>query len=148
MKNTEYLIVPLLQGFYWFDEGLQGYLRSRGWSEITRSQSMIMVSVITGTRNPSDIARALGISRQAVHATIEQMVKMDILELVDDPADGRAKMVKLSKSGEMRRKDARRAVALLARELAARIGKQNVDNLMKAFAADWGEPLTAFPPKR
>jgi DNA-binding MarR family transcriptional regulator len=148
MQSPSYLIVPLLQGFYWFDEGLQNYLRAKGWSEVTHAQSMIMVNVITGTRKPSDIARVLGISRQAVHATIEQMIAMDLVELVDDPDDGRAKILKLSAGGERRRKDARRAVMLLTRELSARIGKQNVQNLFKAFSIDWGKPPDRFPPPK
>ncbi|HKD22355.1 MAG TPA: MarR family winged helix-turn-helix transcriptional regulator [Rhizomicrobium sp.] len=148
MQSPSYLIVPLLQGFYWFDEGLQNYLRAKGWSKVTRAQSMIMVNVITGTRKPSDIARVLGISRQAVHATIEQMIEMDLVKLVDDPEDGRAKILELSEGGERRRKDARRAVVMLTKELSTRIGKQNVQNLLKAFSVDWGKPPDRFPQKK
>ena len=36
METARYLIVPLLQAFFWFDDGLQAYLRSRGWDHITR----------------------------------------------------------------------------------------------------------------
>jgi len=147
MQSTDYLIVPLLQGFYWFDEGLQNYFRSRGWSGVTRPQSMIMVNIILGTTRPSEIARKLGISRQAVHATIAQMVEMNMLELIDDPEDGRSKILKIGKTGGERRRDARRAVMLLTNELARRIGKQNVENLMKAFAEDWGDPPSKFPAK-
>ena len=146
MEEPSYLIVPLLQGFFWFDEGLQNYLRRRGWSEITRPQSMVMVSVITGTTRPADIARQLGISRQAIHVTINQMVAMDLLELRDDPKDQRSKIVGISRTGERRRNDARQAVRMLTEELSRRIGARNVRNLLTAFAKDWGEPI-AFDDK-
>jgi hypothetical protein len=38
MQGAESLIVPLLQAFFWFDDGLQTFLQSRGWDEVTRSQ--------------------------------------------------------------------------------------------------------------
>lgn len=141
MESSSYLIVPLLQGFYWFDEGLQSYLRKRGWSDITRPQSMVMVNVISGVTRPSDIARMLGVSRQAIHVTIGQMVKMDLLELKDDPNDLRSKIVAISKRGKRTRKDARRAVRMLTEELGRRIGERNVRNLIQAFAKDWGAPV-------
>ncbi len=48
METTRYLIVPLLQAFCWFDDGLQAFLQKRGWAHITRPQSMVMVNVLTG----------------------------------------------------------------------------------------------------
>ncbi len=145
MLSPNYLIVPLLEAFYWFDEGLQNYLRQQGWSEVTRPQSMIMVNVVLGVTKSSEIARRLGISRQAVHSTIEQMVAMDLLTLEEDPNDRRSKVIGISQLGNRRRQDAQRAMRHLTKELARRIGKKNVENLMTAFAQDWGAPLSKFP---
>ncbi len=140
METTRYLIVPLLQAFCWFDDGLQAFLQKRGWAHVTRPQSMVMVNVLTGVRRPSEIARNVGVSRQAIHTTITQMVQMGMLEMRDDPADKRSKIVALSPKGHTMRKDADTAVDALTAELIRRIGKENVANLSKAFAADWGEP--------
>ncbi len=145
MHSPDYLIVPLLEAFYWFDEGLQNYLRQQGWSEVTRPQSMIIVNVVMGVTKPSEIARRLGISRQAVHTTIEQMVAMDILTLEHDPTDRRAKVIGFSKRGRQRRQDAQTAMKYLTKELARRIGAQNIENLRIAFAENWGAPLAEFP---
>lgn len=144
MIAANYLIVPLLQGFFWFDDGLQAYLQARGWHNVTRPQSMVMVNVVTGVRKPSDIARNLGISRQAVHTTINQMVEMGMFEMQDDPADGRSKIVTITEKGHRMRKDADAAMAVLSEELRRRIGKTAVDNLMKAFTPEWGEPMARF----
>ena len=84
-EDIKHLILSLLQGFYWFDEGLQNYLRSKGWPAVTRPQSMVMANVVLGFRRPSDIARNMDVSRQAIHATTNQMVKLGMLALVDDP---------------------------------------------------------------
>ncbi|MCC7274519.1 MAG: winged helix-turn-helix transcriptional regulator [Alphaproteobacteria bacterium] len=141
METTRYLIVPLLQAFCWFDDGLQAFLQKRGWAHVTRPQSMVMVNVLTGVRRPSEIARNVGVSRQAMHTTIGQMIEMGMLEMRDDPADKRSKIVALSAKGHTMRKDADMAVEALTGELIRRIGKENVANLSKAFAADWGAPL-------
>jgi DNA-binding MarR family transcriptional regulator len=145
MDRAETFILPLLQAFFWFDDGLQSYLQSKGWSQVTRPQSMVMANVVIGVQNPSDIARNLGISRQAVHTTINQMVKMGMLELRQDETDGRAKTVVLSEVGAEMRADANAVMVALVDELRQRIGARNVDNLVKAFSQDWGAPLTVWP---
>jgi DNA-binding MarR family transcriptional regulator len=140
--QSTHLIVPLLRAFIWFDEGLQAQLRSKGWNKVTRPQSMVMAAIAMGLVKPSEIARILGISRQAIHLTINQMIEMDLLELVSDPNDRRAKIVRISKGGQKRRQDARAAMDYLTAELERRIGRQNLLNLTKSLTADWGDPLT------
>jgi DNA-binding MarR family transcriptional regulator len=106
---------------------------------------MVMANVVIGVHNPSDIARNLGISRQAVHTTINQMVKMGMLELREDATDRRAKLVVLSDVGSRMRSDANTVMVALINELRGRIGARNVDNLVKAFSQEWGPPLTNWP---
>ena len=141
MDSAEYLIVPVWQAFVWLDEGLQNYLRLRGWPEVTRPQSMVMTNVVVGVTKPSDIARNLGVSRQAIHVTIRQMIDLGLLELVDDPEDRRSKIVAIGATGARMRESAQEAMRLLTLELRQRIGDAHVDALLKALAADWGAPL-------
>jgi DNA-binding MarR family transcriptional regulator len=142
MDSAEHLIVPMLQGFVWLDEGLQAYFRRKGWPEVTRPQSMVMINVILGVTRPSDIARNIGVSRQAIHVTIRQMVDLGILDLVADAEDGRSKVVAISASGARRREHAQEAMRLMAMELRRRIGDATVDHLKAALSADWGDPMT------
>ncbi|MDR3506864.1 MAG: MarR family winged helix-turn-helix transcriptional regulator [Caulobacteraceae bacterium] len=138
------LIVQLLRGFYWFDEGLQAYLRQKGWPSVTRSQSMLMISVLLGARRPSQIARALGVSRQAIHTSLNGMIELGILSLADDPEDGRSKIVVITGQGGRMRENADEAMRLMAEELARRIGQENLAALAQALSADWGPPLDRF----
>jgi DNA-binding MarR family transcriptional regulator len=141
MDSAEYLIVPIWQAFVWLDEGLQNHLRLQGWPEVTRPQSMVMTNVVVGVTRPSDIARNLGVSRQAIHVTIRQMIELGMLELVDDPADRRSKIVAIAATGARMRESAQEAMRLLTLELRRRIGDARVDALKQALAADWGAPL-------
>jgi DNA-binding MarR family transcriptional regulator len=141
MDSIAYLIVPLLQGFEWFDEGLQASLQARGWPTLTGPESMVMIHVIVNIVRPSEIARSMALTRQAVHITIGQVVKKGILELLDDPGDKRGKIVSLTSTGKAMRRDAQMAVQYCAEQLAARIGDKHLQNLKAAFATDWGDPV-------
>lgn len=143
MESAEtFLIVPIWQAFVWIDEGLQNYLKSVGWPDVTRPQSMVMTNVVAGVRRPSDIARNLGVSRQAIHVTIRQMIDLGLLELVDDPDDGRSKLVDIGSTGAEMRENAQAAMRLLTAELRRRIGDKAVAQLQAALALDWGAPMT------
>jgi DNA-binding MarR family transcriptional regulator len=99
MQSTKYLIAPLLEGFEWFDDALQRSLNAAGWEPVTRAESMVILHVLVGTRRPADIARALRLSRQAVHTTIGSLVKAGFFALEPDPDDGRIKIVTLAERG-------------------------------------------------
>jgi DNA-binding MarR family transcriptional regulator len=141
IMRSPYLMVPLLQGFYWFDSGLQSFLRERGWPTLTHSQSMVMMNVTTGTTRPVEIARNVGVSRQAVHVTLMQMQKLGMIEFRDDPSDRRSKIVVLTEIGEPMRRDAQLAVTVMTQRLSERIGKAQVAALATAFGLDWGDPI-------
>jgi len=144
VEAAETLLIPLLQAFLWFDDGLQSYLQSRGWDKVTRPQSMIMAHVMIGVSRPSDIARNLGLSRQAIHTTIGQMIAMGMLELTPDTRDARMKLAIVSGKGRLMSDDAQTAVEAIISELRRRIGKDHVDDLISAFRADWGPAPTEW----
>jgi DNA-binding MarR family transcriptional regulator len=139
--DARHLIVSLLKGFYWFDEGLQNYLRARGWPGVTRPQSMVMVNIVLGHDRPSAIARRMGVSRQAVHTTLGQLVALGLLALADDPDDRRNKVCVLTAGGEAMRRDAQAAMEVMAQELGRRTGKAALATTAVTLNRDWGPPL-------
>lgn len=144
--RTNQLIIALFQRFCWLDEGLQARLHDHGWPDVNRPQSMVMTNIVSGVVRPSDIARNLGISRQAIHSTINQMVGLGIVQLDVDPADRRHMVVSLTDLGARMRKDAQRSMDALTAQIATRLGQDRFDALLDALEADWGdniEPVTA-----
>jgi DNA-binding MarR family transcriptional regulator len=141
MNASEYLIVPLLQSFEWFDECLQLSMRECGWPQLTRPESMIMMHVQLNINRPSDIARSLRLTRQAVHTTIGGLVERDIFKLVEDPTDRRIRTVELTEKGTAMRQDAQKVVDLLTQLLGKRIGAKHLRALSAAFSQDWGDPV-------
>jgi DNA-binding MarR family transcriptional regulator len=146
--RTNQLIIALFQRFCWLDEGLQARLHDHGWPDVNRPQSMVMTNIVSGIVRPSDIARNLGVSRQAIHSTINQMVGLGIVQLEVDPADRRHMVVSLTDLGAQMRKDAQRSMDALTAQIAAKLGQDKFDDLLAALEADWGDNIEAGAPAR
>ena len=143
--RTNQLIIALFQRFCWLDEGLQARLHDHGWPDVNRPQSMVMTNIVSGIVRPSDIARNLGVSRQAVHSTINQMVKLGIVRLDVDPDDRRHRIVSLTDLGARMRQDAQRSMDALTAQIADRLGQDRFDALLAALEADWGDNIARAP---
>ena len=143
--RTNQLIIALFQRFCWLDEGLQARLHDHGWPDVNRPQSMIMTNIVSGVVRPSDIARNLGVSRQAIHSTINQMVKLGMVRLDVDPDDRRHMIVSLTDLGARMRKDAQRSMDALTAQIADRLGQDRFDALLAALEADWGDNIARAP---
>lgn len=139
--RTNQLIIALFQRFCWLDEGLQARLHDRGWPDVSRSQSMVMTNIVTGVVRPSDIARNLGISRQAIHSTINQMIDLGIVKLDVDPQDRRHMIASLTERGSKMRHDAQLAMDSLGEQISEVLGHQRFDALLAALEADWGDNI-------
>lgn len=146
--RTNQLIIALFQRFCWLDEGLQARLHEGGWPDVSRPQSMVMTNIVSGIVRPSDIARNLGVSRQAIHSTINQMVGLGIVKLDPDPDDRRHMIVSLTDTGARMRKDAQAAMDELSDQLSTRLGRDRFDALLATLEADWGENIATSPTKK
>lgn len=133
----------LMRAFYWADEGLQNYLQSKGWPEITRAQSLVFVNIGEGVTRPSEIASKVGVTRQAIHQTINELVEAGFVVLDADPRDRRAKVVRYTERGEKIGRDAIQGLRKVEEILAQRIGSDAVKALRSALTQDWGAPFKA-----
>jgi len=141
VETRQFLMRGLLHCFYWCDEGLQNSLRAAGMPSLSRTKSMIMVNISNGITRPSDLARNIGISRQAIQQTLVEMERNGLLRLVPDPADGRAKIVRFSRRGSGIGKAAFEALSAVEEELARRLGARTVDQLKDVLFSDWGRVM-------
>ena len=98
--RSKFLMRGLLHSYYWCDEGLQNALRSAGFQTLSRTKSMIMVNIADGITRPTELARNLGISRQAIQQTLAELEDAGLVNLKTDPSDGRAKIVEFSIEGK------------------------------------------------
>ncbi|WP_199554410.1 MarR family winged helix-turn-helix transcriptional regulator [Sandaracinobacteroides hominis] len=136
--RSDQLIIALFQRFCWMDEGLQASLHARGWPDVNRPQSMVMINVVSGIVRPSEIARNLGISRQAIHSTLAQMTELGMITMQADPQDRRHMVVSLTEKGSRMRQDAQRAMDALSAQIARALGPESYAAMIAALEADWG----------
>lgn len=130
-----------MRAFYWADEGLQNALKKKGWPAITRAQSLVFVNIGEGVTRPSDIASRVGVTRQAIHQTINELVDMGFLKLEPDPRDRRAKVVVFTETGAKIGGDAVDALRQIEQSLSSRIGGERVQALREALTLEWGDPF-------
>ena len=135
--------VALIRAYEWFDDALIARMDASGYPGLTRSTSMIFSYLDPEGSRPVDLARRIGISRQAVHKTLAEMVESGLVTLAPDPTDQRAKLVMLTELGREHVVVARQILADLEQELDARIGSERLAGLREALAADWGDPPVA-----
>lgn len=133
-----FLMLDLLRAYYWFDEALQEGLRHKGWGNVTRSQSLILTNIAFGVRRASQLARNLGITRQAISQMLAEMERNGLVQSMSDPTDGRAQIVNFSEKSQSIRDDAMELLRKIETELADRIGKRRFKALTEALSPDWG----------
>lgn len=82
---------------------------------------------LEGTRL-TELARRLGVTKQATAQLVDELVELGMLERTPDPADARAKLVRLSKRGRQGLLEGLETLRDMEQELRARVGdaKMNV----------------------
>lgn len=143
VNDKSYLLRGLLHAYYWADESLQNLLHEGGWPTLPRTQSMIMVNVANGVTRPAELARRLGVSRQAIQQTLAEMESIALLQLVRDPDDARAKIVQFSPRGASIQRAAFKAIRAVDDELEKRLGPRDFAALKRVLLErDWGPVVT------
>lgn len=92
------LPLRLLLGFRVLVDDLHTELASRGHPDLKPMHGFVLQAVGAGT-TAADLGRALGVSKQAAGKTLDRLATLGYVERVDDPADARRKVVRLTPRG-------------------------------------------------
>lgn len=141
-----HLMQGLWHAFQWMDAGMQNHLRAAGHAPLSRTQAMIVGYIGNGMTRPSELARELGVSRQAVHQLLADLEARELVELLADPGDARAKIVRFKRSGKDVSRSSLQATADLEALLGERIGKRPLAELRRILLeTDWGKVSEPAP---
>lgn len=140
MTQTPSLARLLLDRFRWFDQALLAALNEGLGLELTSAQSLLFADLPFDGARQADLARRLGVSRQAVNELVRGLERQRLVEIVADPEDGRSKLVRPTSRGKESIAMALETFAGLEQELRARIGALRFDQLRRALDAEWGNP--------
>jgi DNA-binding MarR family transcriptional regulator len=75
---------------------------------------------------PTDLAALVDVSKQAMGQSLAELEARGFVEYVDDPSDGRARLVRLSKGGIKASKYGLSVLARLEKDLSGRVGRKAV----------------------
>ena len=145
----EVLMRGLLRAYYWMDESMQNGLLQAGLQPRTRTQTMILVNVSNGITRAAELARILGVSRQAIQQQINELEGDELVTQIPDPEDRRANRIMFSEKGAQFMNVALASLRQAEQALAIRIGYEGVRGLRNSLTADWGQVIgEQHPPGR
>jgi DNA-binding MarR family transcriptional regulator len=134
------LALLLLRSSRWFDRALLARLADAGFPPLTSTQSLVFAHLDrTGTRQ-TVLADRLGVTRQSAHELVGGLRRLGLVEVVADASSARARLVVLTAEGSRAARTARRVLAELEDDLAARIGVRAAAQLRRALERSWGDP--------
>jgi DNA-binding MarR family transcriptional regulator len=137
-QPNEVLMRGLLRAYYWMDESLQNGLQKAGYLPRTRTQTMILINISNGVTRAAELARVLGVSRQAIQQQINELERDDLVTQLPDPDDRRANRIVFSERGSQLINAALATLRQSEQALAIRLGYETVNQLRRALMADWG----------
>lgn len=79
----------------------------------------------------TELARRVGVSKQAVGVLLDEMLSWGVIERVRDPSDGRALLVRLTPAGQAATAQGLAVLGQLADEVEAAMGERAVRKLHK-----------------
>ncbi len=139
------LILGLLRAYRWMDESLLNGLREGGYAPRTRTQRMILMNLFNGITRGASLARALGVSRQAIQLQINELREDGIVTQMPDPFDRRANRIVFTDEGLKMIRAARDALRGTEEILAMRLGRRAIGNLRRLVETDWGTVVGGQP---
>ncbi|NBC22520.1 MAG: MarR family transcriptional regulator [Gammaproteobacteria bacterium] len=146
-QPPEVLMRGLLRAYYWMDESLQNGLVQAGFQPRTRTQTMILINISNGITRAAELARVLGVSRQAIQQQINELERDDLVTQIPDPEDRRANRIVFSEKGSRLISAALETLREAEQALAMRLGYDAVRHLRNALTADWGDVIGGTHPR-
>ena len=129
-----------LNAFRCMDTLFEARMQLRGWHRIPCSSSLVLPHLRKKGVRPADIAKSAGVTRQAVHHVLQDLIELDLVEMQTDPTDRRSKLVVISPRGIEFDAAVRDVSKEIEQELAQRIGDRAVSALRTSLEAEWGNP--------
>lgn len=131
----------LLAGQQWVVTSLLQLMSARGHGDLTAAHMMFLSNLDCGDTYASEVARRMGVSRQAVYRSTRELQRLKILKLETDAARKTQKIIRMTKHGQQVVLDARCCLDAIEAALGERIGARDFGALASILGKDWGPPL-------
>lgn len=116
-------------------------LNADGPVQLGRGDLKILANLDCRSTYASELARRLGVSRQAVNRLLRNLIALDLVQLEADPDRKNTKRIVITDEGAAFIEKALHHISEFEARLKARIGSQRVEALKSALAEDWRQML-------
>jgi DNA-binding MarR family transcriptional regulator len=106
-------------------------IREAGHPAIRQGHGCVFRFIHEGGSRLTDLAESSGLSKQAVGEVVDDLEKLGYVERAQDPQDGRAKMIRLTKHGADAQRTALAIFADIERAWTERYGAERVGTMRK-----------------
>ena len=122
----------------WFETALIPYLQKHGGKNLGYADLKLLANLDCGTTYASELARRMGVSRQAVNKLINNLVEAGLVRLEAVPGKRNTKWIVITESGRETIMDIVAELNRMESLLEGRVGAEQMTVLRTALEADWG----------
>jgi len=106
---------------------------------LTAAQSKILLIIQEQPSRISELGRKIGISKQAAHKTVGDLVKSGFVELLPDPRSKSAKLVRMTNYGKKAIRGIIKTLARVENGLAGDVGYDKLQILYEVLGRKWDQ---------
>lgn len=142
-----YLRTLLLRRTEWMESRVLEAASRNGYGGITPAMNRLFGHMRSRPVGLSDLARQLGVSRQAVHEVVGQAQELGLVEVVASQGDARVKLVRFTEAGWAMSETAARELRAIEVALAAQIGERDLETLRRILSLPWSQDEAPRSPR-
>lgn len=124
----------MLVGWQWVREQVFAGVRAAGYDDLNPAHVGLIRYLTLGGLRPVNIAARMQITKQSVHDLLSHMEQRGYLVREEDPADRRARVVRLTEKGERLERVVRAQAAAAEAQIADLLGERRFQQLRDALA--------------
>ena len=132
------LLLNMLRAVYWYCDALQDNLEAQGYRRTSRAMAFVMFNIAQGEHRASNIARNLGISRQAVGQMLTELKNRNVIAVSEDPCNRRSRIVDFTSEFAEEGAACAEILTKIDADVSACVGKSDFQAMERALSKDWG----------
>ena len=132
------LLLNMLRAVYWYCDALQDNLEAQGYRRTSRAMAFVLFNIAQGEHRASNIARNLGISRQAVGQMLTELKNRNVIAVCEDPGNRRSRIVDFTSEFAEEGAACAEILTKLDADVSACVGKGAFQAMERALSKDWG----------
>ena len=109
-------------------------LAAAGFADLTPAQARVFQRIAPEGSRLTDLAAQAAITKQSAGFLVDQLERNGYVERVPDPADGRARLVRIAERGTRSVEASRGIVAQVEAEWTAHLGERRMTQLRRILA--------------